>query len=162
VVVTTEVSRVAALRADQPAAALLVVGVRRSAVVAALEGGADIVLPGPLRPAELRARLRALERRRERRLTVGPIEIRPSARLALLDGVDLHLPRRELALLCCLAAAPGRVFPKAELLSSCWGGERPASRTLERHAVRLRRRLGRHAPMLVTVWGVGYRLDEPV
>jgi DNA-binding response OmpR family regulator len=161
-IVTTEVSRVAALRAGEPAAALLVVGVRRAAVAAALDDGADVVLPGPLRPAELRARLRALERRRERRLTVGPIEIRPSARLALLDGVDLRLPRRELALLCCLAAAPGRVFSKAELLRSCWDAERSASRTLERHAVRLRARLGRHAPMLVTVWGVGYRLDEPV
>ena len=52
---------------------------------------------------------------------------------------------------------------KAELLRSCWGAGAgpPASRTLERHAARLRRRLGRHAPMLVTVWGVGYRLDEP-
>jgi DNA-binding response OmpR family regulator len=60
-----------------------------------------------------------------------------------------------------LASEPGRVFTKAELLRSCWerGDDRARSRTLERHAARLRRRLGRHGPMLVTVWGVGYRLD---
>jgi DNA-binding response OmpR family regulator len=160
-IVTPELSRVAELRASEPAVALVVVGVRRHAVAAAFEGGADAVMPGALRAAELRARVRALERRRGGVLAVGALEIHPPARLALLDGVELPLPRRELALLCCLAAAPGRVFSKAELLRSCWGPERPSSRTLERHAVRLRRRLGRHAPMLVTVWGIGYRLDEP-
>ena len=69
-----------------------------------------------------------------------------------------------LALLCCLAREPGRVVTKAELLRSCWdpGDAGAHSRTLERHAARLRRRLGRHGQMLVTVWGVGYRLDAPL
>jgi DNA-binding response OmpR family regulator len=55
------------------------------------------------------------------------------------------------------------VFTKAELQRSCWdSGASAESRTLERHAARLRRKLGSHAAMLVTVWGVGYRLDAPV
>jgi DNA-binding response OmpR family regulator len=122
------------------------------------------VLAGPVRPAELRARVRALARVAETRWTVGTLVLDTRGRVALLDGAALALPRREFALLCCLASSPGRVFSKAELLRSCWGAGAgpPASRTLERHAARLRRRLGRHAPMLVTVWGVGYRLDEPV
>jgi len=159
--VTAGARDLAALRAENPRAALVAVGLRRSAVAAALDAGADVVLTGPLRPAELRARLRALARRREARLSIGALTLEPAAHRVLLDGAELALPRREFVLLCCLASAPGRAFSKAELLATCWGRVPPASRTLERHAARLRRRLGRHAPMLVTVWGVGYRLDQP-
>jgi DNA-binding response OmpR family regulator len=159
-IVATAAADLAALRAGNPLAALVVVGLRRSAVASALDAGADSALSGALRPAELRARVRAFAARRDR-LTVGPLTLEPAARRARLDGVELALPRREFALLCALAAAPGRAFSKAELLASCWGPITPASRTLEAHAARLRRRLGRHAPMLVTVWGVGFRLDEP-
>jgi len=138
-----------------------VVGARRSSVASVLDAGADAVLLGSLRPAELRARVRAIERRYAERLTVGPLTLHPRAHRGDLDGAELRLPRREFALLCCLASAPGRAFSKAELIAGCWGTPPPASRTLERHAARLRARLGRRAPMLVTVWGVGYRLDEP-
>ncbi|HVC85103.1 MAG TPA: response regulator transcription factor [Solirubrobacteraceae bacterium] len=162
-VVTADVTRLDASRAAHPGAAVLVVGVRRSQVAAVLDGGADAVIAGPLRPAELRARVRALERRDERSWTVGPLAIDTRAHSVQLDGAKLSLPRREFALLRCLASAPGCLFTKAELLSSCWDASAasPRSRTLERHAARLRRRLGRHGSMLVTVWGIGYRLDEP-
>lgn len=162
-VVTADIAGLDASRAAHPGAAVLVVGVRRAQVAAALDGGADAVISGPLRLAELRARVRALERRRERSWTVGPLAIDTRGHVVRLEGADLSLPRREFALLRCLASAPGRVFTKAELLSSCWdaGTASPSSRTLERHAARLRRRLGRHGSMLVTVWGIGYRLDEP-
>lgn len=162
-VVTADLASLEAARAAHPGAAVLVVGARRTQVAAALDAGADAVLTGPLRPAELRARIRALERRRETCWTVGPLAIDTRARVVRIDGADLGLPRREFALLRCLASAPGRVFTKAELLSTCWGAGAcsQSSRTLERHAARLRRRLGRHGAMLVTVWGIGYRLDEP-
>jgi two-component system alkaline phosphatase synthesis response regulator PhoP len=163
-IVTADIAGLVAVRAAYPGAAMLVVGVRRAQVAAALDIGADAVLPGPLRPAELCARVRALARRREMRWSVGPLEIDTRARVARLGAADLGLPRREFAVLLALAAAPGRVFTKAELLRSCWeaGACSPTSRTLERHVARLRRRLGRQASMLVTVWGIGYRLDEPV
>jgi hypothetical protein len=152
---------VATLRATDPLAVIIVVAVRRSSAAAAFDAGADAVMPGPLRAAELRARVRSLEQRRGGPVVVGPLTLHPQAHRAVLDGAELHLPRREFALLNCLASVPGRAFPKAELLASCWGAVTPASRTLERHAARVRRRLGRRAPMLVTVWGIGYRLDEP-
>jgi DNA-binding response OmpR family regulator len=160
-IVTADAAAVATLRLADPAVLLVVIGARRRAVCGALDDGADAVLTGVLRPAELRARVRALGRRRELRLTVGSLELEPASRLALLDGDELRLTAREFALLCCLASAPGRVFSKAELRRSCFGPLPQSSRALERHAVRLRRALGRHAPMLVTVWGVGYRLAEP-
>jgi two-component system, OmpR family, response regulator len=162
--VAADIAGLAPLRAAHPAAVLLVVGVRRAQAAAALDAGADAVLPGPPRPAELCARVRALARRSETRWTVGPLEIDTRARLARLGDGDLGLPRREFALLRALASAPGRVFTKAELLCTCWeaGACSPTGRSLERHAARLRGRLGCHGSMLVTVWGVGYRLDEPV
>ncbi len=162
-VVTADIAGLDALRAAHPGAGVLVVGVSRAHVAAALDAGADAVIAGPLRLGELRARVRALERRRESSWVIGPLAIDTRAHVVSLEGADLRVPRREFALLRCLASGPGRVFTKAELLSSCWdaGSCSPSSRTLERHAARLRRRLGRHGSMLVTVWGIGYRLDEP-
>ncbi len=156
-IVTAELDRVPALRAAYPATPIVAVGLRRAQIATALDAGADAALAGPLRPAELRARLRVLARRPETRLRVGPLELEPGARLARLDGALLEIPRGEFDLLCLLASAPGRVFAKHELDP----GRVPGGRALERRAARLRRRLGRHAPMLVTVWGIGYRLGEP-
>jgi DNA-binding response OmpR family regulator len=161
-IVTAEVAALAALRAAHPATALVVVGVRRAQIAAALDAGADAVLSGALRPAELRAHVHALARRQARPV-LGPLVLDRGRAAVDLDGAALALPPRELALLRCLASSPGRVFTKDELLARCWPGARsaPRSRTLERHVARLRRRLGRHGTMLVTVWGVGYRLDAP-
>jgi DNA-binding response OmpR family regulator len=159
VIVTTDLQGLPALRAAEPRARLVIVAVARAEVAAALDAGADVALAGELRPAELAARVRALTRRAQSRESVGPLALDVRARSAALDGRRLELPRREFTLLCALASDPGRVFTKAELLASCWGTCSPGSRTLERHVARLRRRLDRHAAMLVTVWGVGYRLD---
>ena len=80
-----------------------------------------------------------------------------------LQGQTVHLRRLEFELLLHLASDPERVFGKGELLRACWGEAAPSlsSRTLDRHVSRLRGRLGRHARLLVTVWGVGYRLGAP-
>lgn len=163
-IVTADLAGVAALRAGNSAARLIVVAISRAEVAQALDAGADVALAGELRPAELAARLRSLGRRDESRRRLGALVVDVAARRVTLAGVALQLPPREYALLCALASEPGRVFTKSELRCAC--GERndrsPGGRTLERTAARLRGRLGRHAAMLVTVWGVGYRLDPDV
>jgi DNA-binding response OmpR family regulator len=163
VIVTRDLRGLAALRAANPGAGVVIVALRRAEVASALDAGADVALAGRLRPAELNARIRALQRRIDARWTLGPLVLDRAGGTVALDGAALRLSRHELALLRCLASAPGRVFTKAELLASCWdaGSRAPRSRALERHAARLRRRLGSHGAMLVTVWGVGYRLDAP-
>ena len=163
VIVTDDLRGLASLRAANPGAAVVIVALRRSQVAAALDGGADCALAGPIRPAELRARVRALAQPPERRLTVGALVLDGAARSVRLDGAPLALPAREFELLRCLASAPGRVFTKQELQRACWSAVAPParSRTLERHVARLRVRLGPHRSMLVTVWAVGYRLDPP-
>jgi len=153
--------RVAELRRANPAAAIVVVAIGRAEIAAALDAGADVALAGALRPAELRAHLRALARRGH---PVAPPALDRRARTVELEGTALRLGRLEFALLAVLAGEQGRVFTKAELRRACWGAGAPAppSRALERHAGRLRRRLGPHGAALVTVWGVGYRLDATV
>jgi len=163
-IVTADPGGIASLRASHPAVPILAVLGHRAQITAALDAGADTVALTPLRPAELRARLRTLCRHpSDPRLRVGPVEVDPRARAAWLERSPLALPRRELAVLSVLASAPGQTFTKGELLRACWGEAAPSlsSRTLDRHVSRLRGRLGRHARLLVTVWGVGYRLDEP-
>jgi DNA-binding response OmpR family regulator len=140
-----------------------------SAILAAFAAGADDVLAGPLRPAELATRVAILSRiaLQETRLTVGPITIDTIARTVTLDGRMLDLTRTEYDLLARLAAAPGRVFTKQELLPTISAGPttRPSNprstrpnRRVDTQVARLRRQLGEHRSLLVTVWGVGYRL----
>ena len=82
----------------------------------------------------------------------------------MLDGARIELSAKEFALLRTLAAEPTRVFTKEQLLRDVWGFQLMGStRTLDSHASRLRRKLmpsGRR--WIVNVWGVGYRLTDPV
>ncbi len=163
VIVTADLGGLSALRLANPGARVIVVGLRRAQVARALDAGADCALAGELRPAELRARVRALASRDENRRSVGALALDRAAHVVTLGGAALELTRREFALLWCLAAAPGHVLTKQELARGCRESVRPSSsRALERQVARLRRRLGVHASVLVTVWGVGYRLDPPV
>ncbi len=95
---------------------------------------------------------------------MGELEIDPPARLARLRGGTVELSQKEFALLRVLAAEPTRVFTKAELLRTIWGfRSMGTTRTLDSHACRLRHKLGVHGDrFVVNVWGVGYRLIDPV
>jgi DNA-binding response OmpR family regulator len=158
--------RIVQLRLVHPSALLLVFLQEGDDAGAAFDAGADAVLARDA-PAELRARVRAMLRRRSPAppggLAVGPLEIDIRARQVALAGAPLALRPREFALLACLASEPGRVFTKQELVRRCWGERQPParSRALDTQIVRLRRRLGAHARLLVTVWSVGYMLTEP-
>jgi DNA-binding response OmpR family regulator len=145
--------------ADVP---VIVVSARRDPidVLRAFEFGADDFVAAPADYLELRARVRAVLRRSgaaaARRMRVGALDIDLGARSVSAHGLPVRLSRLEFELLTTLAADPGRVFTKEELLRRVWGFRAlGATRTLDSHACRLRRKLG---GAIVTVWGVGYRL----
>jgi DNA-binding response OmpR family regulator len=137
--------------------------------VRAFDRGADDLLPKPFSYPELLGRVRALLRRgqvvsRTGCLRVGDLEVDPVTREVRLRGRRIELSSKEFALLRVLAADPSRVFTKEELLRDVWGFRSLGStRTLDSHACRLRRKLGADGDRwLINVWGVGYRLVDPV
>jgi DNA-binding response OmpR family regulator len=78
-------------------------------------------------------------------------------------GVVVHLRPKEFGLLALLAGHPGRAYTRAELLDRVWGSQRGAGRTVDVHVRWLRSKIEANpdAPQtLVTVRGVGYRLDH--
>jgi DNA-binding response OmpR family regulator len=131
------------------------------------ERGCDDYVTKPFSYAELRARITALLRRTRGRpghgrLRVGSLELDPLGRQVWLDGVPVALSKKEFALLRALAAEPARVFPREELLRGVWGFQSlGATRTLDAHAARLRKKLAvGEGRFIVNVWGVGYRLVD--
>jgi DNA-binding response OmpR family regulator len=131
-----------------------------------LERGADEYVTKPFSYSELRLRIAAVLRRtRDRRVTgrlqVGALVVDPASREVHLGGERVAVSAKEFALLRHLASDPLRVFTKDELLRDVWGFRSPgATRTLDSHACRLRRKLG--GGLVVNVWGVGYRLMDGV
>jgi two-component system response regulator RegX3 len=156
-------------RSDVP---ILILTARDSEVdrVLGLESGADDYVAKPFSMAELLSRVRAILRRREldrasggvRR--VGGIEIDLARHTVSVDGTPVELTRSEFRLLALLAGAPGRVFTRREIMRHLWdshhtGGERAC----DTHVAHLRRKLERDAASperIVSVRGVGYRLDD--
>jgi len=135
--------------------------------VRAFERGADDFVTKPFSYGELRLRIgallrRARERRVDGRLRVGELSLDPVAREVRVRGTRVALSAKEFALLRRLAAEPTRVYTKAELLKDVCGFRAlGATRTLDSHACRLRRKLavaGDH--FVINVWGVGYRLID--
>ena len=130
--------------------------------VAGLDAGADDYLVKPFDFAELTARVRALDRRSGETaatLTVGNIDVDTAALTARRDGVALELTPREFSLLRYFVHHPGRVIAAEELLDHVWDGDADPFTTSVRVILsRLRRKLG-DPPVIVTVPGVGYRLD---
>jgi DNA-binding response OmpR family regulator len=129
--------------------------------------GADDHIAKPFLYNELLARIRAVLRRSEGRsrrgvMHVGELTIDPVTRVVTLSGRRLDLSAKEYALLVALAADPTRVFGKHELLRDVWGYlSLGRTRTLDAHACRLRKKLGREGRRWVlNVRGVGYRLTE--
>ncbi len=132
-----------------------------------LDSGADDYVCKPFSPREVMARLRALVRRAEGRLTGAevPWRIDDEALRIHWRGQVVPLTPLEFRMLRPLLMHPGRVYSRAQLLDTVHSDWRDVSdRAVDSHVKNMRRKLLAIDPGfdgLSSVYGVGYRFDAP-
>lgn len=136
--------------------------------VVGLKVGADDYVAKPFSRPELLARIEAVLRRQRREgeapevreeLTFGGVAIDVARRDVRVDGGEVHLTTKEFDLLAHMAANPGRIFTRDQLLARIWGYDYLGDgRTVDVHVSWLRGKLrGRDGHNYFrTVRGVGY------
>ncbi len=129
------------------------------------ELGADDYVTKPFSPREFIARYRAIVRRTTTEsdspdsLTYGSLLWNRSKRTVEVDGETLPLTNREFELVGHLLMNLGVALSRRDLLDAVWGPEWYGDdRTVDVHVRQLRKKFGDALP-IITVWGVGYRLD---
>jgi two-component system response regulator MtrA len=140
-------------------------------IVLGLEAGADDYVPkpfdSPVLIARIKARLRDLRSSGSEVFTLGPITIDVAGHEVRKDGVRLQLTPLEFKLLETLAATPGEVFTREELLIKVWGYKfepndkfKPDTRLVNVHVQRLRSKIEEDPDtphFVLTERGLGYK-----
>ena len=135
--------------------------------VEGLDAGADDCLAKPFALAELRARVRALIRRRFNRnaplLRSGALELDRHRRCARFAGAVVHLTSKEFALLEFLLLRAPQIVTRPEIIGHVWDSRFDSGTNLvEVYIKRLRQKLAPHraAVLIKTVRGIGYGLCD--
>jgi DNA-binding response OmpR family regulator len=138
--------------------------------IGGMERGADDYLPKPFSARELLARIRSQVRRARgelrpfaESLRVGELILEPKSLRATFRGRELGLTSYEFSLLQALAARPGHVLTREQLLdlAKFGGAEEAFDRSIDVRIWKLRQKLGddaRNPQILKTVRGAGYVL----
>ena len=147
---------------------IIILSARRDTAdkVRGLRLGADDYMTKPFWPEELVARVASHLRRptiqHSNQLSVGEIKIDIAAHTVSVQNKTLSLTRAEYILLETLAKRPNQAITRAQLARQVLDDERDSmERTLDTHVSRVRKKLGKAANHLKTVWGIGYKLMDP-
>ncbi len=132
--------------------------------------GADDFIQKPISPKKLIARVKSNLRKAEsvqsgtqtsKEITAGPLVINKEMYQVLLDDKHIVLPKKEFEILAYLASNPGKVFHRDKILSDVWGNDiYVVERTIDVHVRKIREKLGKHADLIETIKGVGYRFKN--
>jgi len=140
-----------------------------SDVVIGLQLGADDYVAKPFSPRELMARIKAVlrrgplkeERKLGERIVRDGLVIDSVRHQVSVDGEQASLTATEMRLLHFLAANPGRVFTRDQLVSRVIGDRAVVvDRNIDVHIGAIRRKLGSYRGLIETLRGVGYRFKE--
>ncbi len=134
-----------------------------------LDYGADDYITKPFNILEVKARIKAILRRVDKRngggfedkvIVKGNMQIDCESRRVVISGKEINLTAKEFDLLELLAMNPNKVYSRENLLNIVWGYEYPGdARTVDVHIRRLREKveINPSDPKYVyTKWGVGY------
>ena len=135
--------------------------------VLGLELGADDYVTKPFSPLELRARIKAVLRRRAgeapEHYQFGDVDVNFARGEVRRSGQPLDITAIEFRLLTTFIRQRGRVLSREQLLDHVWGrGSAPTDRVVDSHVMNLRRKIEAQpdAPQfLVSLRGMGYRFD---
>jgi DNA-binding response OmpR family regulator len=135
-----------------------------------LDIGADDYIVKPFSPGEVMARVRAVLRRldisqeqKENIISYPGLTINISDYEVMIEGQNVNLTKKEIEILWVLAANPGKVFSRDNLLNSVWGYEYFGdARTVDTHIKRIRSKMIFSETSgwdIKTIWGVGYKFE---
>ena len=137
-------------------------------VIAGLRMGADDYMTKPFSFEELLARIETVMRRssqiasEEESLEVGPLAFdRQSLRFSV-EGKDIKMTAKELAIIELLMSNPGTLFSRERILSNVWGlNMDPLTNVVDVYIGKLRKKIDADTEnsMIETVRGLGYRLN---
>lgn len=136
--------------------------------VTGLEIGADDYITKPFSPRAMIARVRALLRRARGDIKapsiirIGGLAIDIEKHTVKFNDAELKLTPNEFKLLHIFASHPGQTLTREQLLEDLHGSASSIDRSVDSHVKNLRKKLeaASGAPMIETVYGIGYRFME--